>query len=278
VSILRWIAAALGGGASVLAYGAWTSDRIQVEERVLRLPNWPASLDGFRIGLLTDLHVRGDRESERMSQEACAWLADQRPDITVLGGDFVSAWMPGVLESLARAISPLQPLSGSLLAIPGNHEYTLGGPENMAPLMREMGIRLLRNEWVVRKGVCWVGIDSGLSGHALPFHVIDQARVELPTIALWHEPDYVDVLPRGLDLMLAGHSHGGQFCAPWGWPPMTSRGGTRYVEGFYAEPDVPLYVSRGLGTTGPPSRLNCPAEVAVLTLIPGYGEPPLMAG
>jgi uncharacterized protein len=66
--------------------------------------------------------------------------------------------------------------------------------------------------------------------------------------------------------MISGHTHGGQFRAPWGWAPMKTRNGERYLEGFFPDAPTPLYVSRGIGTTGPPSRLNCPPEVSVLSL------------
>lgn len=76
----------------------------------------------------------------------------------------------------------------------------------------------------------------------------------------------VDQLPIEASLMLSGHSHGGQFISPWGWAPMKTRGGKKYVRGFYPDAPTPIYVSRGLGTTGPPSRLFCPPEVTILTL------------
>jgi uncharacterized protein len=85
-------------------------------------------------------------------------------------------------------------------------------------------------------------------------------------VIVWHEPDAVDALPAGPDLMVSGHSHGGQFLAPWGWAPGTSELGKKYIRGWYPRAPVPLYVSRGVGTTGPPSRLFCPAEVSILTL------------
>ncbi len=71
--------------------------------------------------------------------------------------------------------------------------------------------------------------------------------------------------------MIAGHSHGGQFRTPWGWPPMRTENGSRYLEGFFPDARTPLYVSRGVGTTFLPSRLFCPPEVSLLTLTPDSG-------
>jgi predicted MPP superfamily phosphohydrolase len=92
--------------------------------------------------------------------------------------------------------------------------------------------------------------------------------VEGPAIALWHEPDLVWMLPKGCSLQLSGHYHGGQFKIPPGYPPMTTRNGQIYIDGFYPEAETPIFVTRGVGTTFLPSRFQCPPEVAVLTLVP----------
>ena len=88
-----------------------------------------------------------------------------------------------------------------------------------------------------------------------------------------HEPDFADVVvqhPRGplVDLMLSGHTHGGQinlpFCGPLVLPPM----GRKYVHGIFHLNQMQLYVNRGIGTVGIPFRLNCPPEITLLTLQP----------
>lgn len=243
------------------------ADRISFEHHRLPLPTWPKSHDGYRIGLLADLHIRPNRESVRMAKEACAWLVAQRPDAVVLAGDLIHGWRDGVLDALAEGIGALKALDGTVLAIAGNHDHD-GAARfgQFEDCLARCGAAFLQNRSLVMDGICWLGIDSGMSGRALPFKTIREADVSGPTIVLWHEGDFVDFLPKGLDLMLAGHSHGGQFRTPWGWPPMTAEGGSRYLDGLFLETPCPLYVSRGLATTGPPSRLFCPAEVSVLTL------------
>ena len=67
-------------------------------------------------------------------------------------------------------------------------------------------------------------------------------------------------------LQLSGHSHGGQFKVPYNLTPMTSANGDKYRDGFYPDASTPLFVTRGVGTTGPPSRFLCPPQVAILTL------------
>jgi len=151
--------------------------------------------------------------------------------------------------------------------VPGNHEYWQGDACLMEPILAELGVKLLRNESWVHEEITWAGVDSGVAGEANPFMAMESVEKK-PVITLWHEPDMVDYLPLGSALMISGHSHGGQFRFPGGFIPMTTRYGKRYLEGFYPEARTPLYVSRGVGTTGPPSRFLCPPEVSLLTLLP----------
>ncbi|MCG9894484.1 MAG: hypothetical protein MH204_03280, partial [Fimbriimonadaceae bacterium] len=115
--------------------------------------------------------------------------------------------------------------------------------------------------------------------HARPYDTLFAADIRTPTVCLWHESDFADALPHGLDLVLCGHSHGGQFCTPWGRPFMTADFGGRRLAGLYTDTPSPTYVSRGLATTGPPSRWNCPPESAILTIRPSRtGQPWLSEG
>ena len=262
----RW--AGLGvAGAGTLLYGAlFETGRLVGERHVLRLPDWPESLDGLKIGLFADLHLRGMWEEIALVQAAVDWLASEDPDVVVIAGDFVSWWMPGIEEELLYALGGLRDLTCPVLAIPGNHDYHGGEAGRLVPVLEKLGGRLLRNELMKDLGVNWVGVDSGNARRADPFAPLLTVEDGDPIVTLWHEPDLVKWLPRGVDLMLSGHSHGGQFTTPWGWAPMTSSNGSRYLRGFYPEAPVPLYVSRGLATTGPAARLFCRPEVTLLEI------------
>lgn len=231
------------------------------------MAGWPASHDGYRIGLIADSHIR-DPLTIDLTQRALRYLVSERPDMIAFAGDMVEKWGGGVRKMVREALSPLRDYDGPCVAIPGNHDYYKGEPESLRPIFEDHGIRLLRNECWRHDGINWVGVDSACEEMADPFTAIRQCDPRDPTVVLWHEPDAVEWLPLGPDLMLSGHSHGGQFTTPWGWAPMTSRLGKKYLRGFYPDAPVPIYVSRGLGTTGPPSRLFCPAEATVLTLRP----------
>jgi hypothetical protein len=94
-----------------------------------------------------------------------------------------------------------------------------------------------------------------------------------PVILMAHEPDFADVVvqhPRFplIDLMLSGHSHGGQIRLPFTGPLVLPPMGRKYPEGHYRFKQMQLYVNRGIGTVGLPFRLNCPPEITVVTLQP----------
>lgn len=249
----------------MLTYGCLgEAKRIVLERRTLRLPDWPKARDGFRIALIADTHI-GHAYSHTHARRAVALALSEEPDFVVLAGDIVSRGFPGGADFVADALGPLRAMPGRVVAIEGNHESRA---EDLAPVYRDLGIPYLINDAIRLQGITWAGIASAKVARHRPQATIELARsLGDPIVALWHEPDMVDELPDGACLMLSGHSHGGQFRFPGGYTPMHTRLGARYVEGFYPDAPTPLYVSRGVGTTGPPSRFNCPPEVSLLTLV-----------
>ena len=257
------------GSVAWLVYGALVeSKKLVVQRRSLGLKGWPERLDGFKIALLADFHLR-DEYSVDQGRRAAALALDESPDMVVLAGDFVGYWKETSPWLLEAVLEPLLLMDGAAVAIPGNHDYWHGDADLLEPILGEFNIKLLRNEVWKRDGISWVGIDSLNEGRADPFYPMGQALDEDdPIVVLWHEPDAVDLLPKGGHLMLSGHSHGGQWRFPWGWTPMGTKNGEKYVEGFFPDAPTPLYVTRGVGTTGPPARMGALAEVSILTLHP----------
>lgn len=259
-----WTAVGISAGA--LTYGALVeSNRLVVVEKDLPLEKWPERLSGFKIAVLGDFHVR-DEWSMDLAKRAIEAALDANPDMIVLVGDFVGRWKSDSVAMIGEILEPLLLMQGNVVAIPGNHEYMDGDPSALAAICNELNIKLLRNESWNHQGIQWVGVDSANAGHADPISAIEKINVDEPVIALWHEPDMVDWLPEGVDLLISGHSHGGQFLTPWGVPFMTSHNGKKYRKGFYPDASTPIFVTSGVGTTGPPSRLFCPPEVAILTI------------
>lgn len=263
------LAASVAASAGLLTYGClFAANRLVLERRILRLRRWPRSLDGFKVAVLADLHIRDDH-SVRLARRAVEMALDELPDLVLLPGDIVAYWKPESPWLLERALEPLLLMRGSVLATPGNREYWEGFPELLVPILDELEIKFLKNGVWLHQGIQWAGIDSANLGRPDPRGTMSLLDGEHPTVVVWHEPDAVDCLPSGADLMISGHSHGGQFRTPWGWPPMRTKNGVKYLDGFFPNAPTPLYVSRGIGTTGPPARLNCPPEISLLTLVRG---------
>ncbi|MEI7986624.1 MAG: metallophosphoesterase [Armatimonadota bacterium] len=258
---------ALGG--AMLVYGALVeSKRLVLDQFDIPIADLPEHLDGFKIVVLGDFHLC-DKYSVELAEKAIDMALDQDPDMVCLVGDFVNYWKPNSPKLIGDVLEPLLIMNGSVVAIPGNHDYKAGSPEILRMILDELNIKLLRNESWVHKGICWTGVDSYNEG-ASDVQKAFSSATNKPTIALWHEPDLVGLLPAGKAMLqLSGHSHGGQFKFPFNLTPMTSTNGTKYRDGFYPEAPTPLFVTRGVGTTGPPSRFLCPPQVAVLTLSAG---------
>jgi predicted MPP superfamily phosphohydrolase len=242
--------------------------RLQLSEVRVPLPLLPPGLEGLRVGFMTDIHFEPDRPTALL-ERGVALLNDAAPDLILLGGDYVNSSAEGFAQPqalLGRLRAPL-----GVYGVLGNHDYWAGG-DYIAGRLSSVGIRMLRNEaerMTAPDGTPWwlVGTDSASRNH----DDVGQAFACLPPrgfrLLLAHEPEVADrVAERGLhaDLQLSGHSHGGQIVLPKFGPPLLPRLGRRYVRGLHREPSV--YTSRGLGSVPPYFRLNCPAEVSVLTL------------
>lgn len=263
---ILWSLAAVGAG--MLVYGAAVeARRLTLRRFTLRLHGWPSRLAGFRLAVLGDFHIT-DEASMELAHEAVLLALDSAPDMIAIPGDFVGYWKPSSPRMLGTALEPLLLMEGSVVAVPGNHDYYGGDPALLAAICHELNIKLLRNESWRHGGVQWVGVDSANAGEADPIGAFAHADPDEPTVVLWHEPDLAEWIPGGASLALSGHSHGGQFRFPGGWAPMKTRNGRRFVRGWYPKAPTPLFVTSGVGTTGPPSRFLCPPEVALLTLEP----------
>ena len=286
MNLKPWLWTIGGVSAGLLLYGAFVeSERLVVVRRTIKLKRWPDDLKGYRVALIADFHLR-DKHTVELTRRAIDAVLTERPDMIVIAGDFVGYWKPESPQLIGDALEALRDVAGKVIAAPGNHDYWAGNPSLLQPICEELGIRLLRNESHEQDDIAWIGIDSYNARKADPCKALadclDESDDDLdtqgstlppltanrqpPTICIWHEPDAVKLLPPLCDLMLSGHSHGGQFRFPGGIVPMTTKNGRRYLHGFYPDAPTPLYVTSGIGTTGPPSRFLCPPEVVLITL------------
>jgi uncharacterized protein len=237
----------------------------------------PASLDGLRIAHVTDVHLPGNQLAARAALEH---LTRERPDIVALTGDMTESAqaMIQVRDFAADARGRL-----ATVALLGNWEYRAGVQGGLArEAYRRAGVELLVNaSKTVDVGghpLTLVGLDDAVAGQPDLVAARRDAVAGATEIWLIHSPVYAEKPPAGLAarpvMLLAGHTHGGQIRLPL-LPPVKPVGAGRFLEGWYRDTFAPLYVSRGVGTTGIPARFHCPAELPIFTL---RAAPALAAG
>lgn len=232
---------------------------------------FPRSLDAgpIRLGFITDTHI-GPAIAAADVDRAIATLLDGRPDLLLLGGDYICESPRFITEATAVLGDAANAVPLGAVAVLGNHDYSNDACRLVTQFERK-GIRVLRNASALVEmngGALWiVGIDDAILGSPDP----DLAFADIPTgeavIALWHEPDWAAEVARYKPVMqLSGHSHGGQVRLPILGALGAPAGGRRYVQGLNDVSGMPLYTSRGVGVFRPPVRFACPPEITLLTM------------
>lgn len=267
-------AIALGG---LAAYsGEVERHWVEINHISIKLHNLPEAFRGYRIAHLADFHY-GEYSEPTYIRHIVRVANALKPDLFALTGDFISAY-PLVrtisvdfayhcADLLSRLESPRR------FAVMGNHDALVGSPE-VTRALTTRGIAVLDNDAVAieRDGArLWLaGVGDVLCAQENLQAAIPKSRAKKtePLILMAHEPDYADrVVGSGVDLMLSGHTHGGQVRIPFMPPINLPALGEKYVEGLFAIGDLQLFVTRGIGTVGVPFRFRCPPEIALITLV-----------
>jgi predicted MPP superfamily phosphohydrolase len=259
-----------------LAAGAWLLDaavlaprRFRLHDVPLAVPGWPAALDGLRVALIGDLHAGAPWVDLARVRTVVDAVIASRPDLVLLLGDHVADVTFGThLEpgQVARELSRLLQVDGPVLGVLGNHDWYAGGWRMRAaledaglPVLEEGAVPVLDGRlWVAGVGDLWERTPSVPAALA---HVPPGA----PVLLMTHNPDVVVDVPGSVQLVVAGHTHGGQV-AFRGRPyhRVSERTGNRFTRGrWYAEDR--LYVTAGIGSSLVPLRSVTP-EVPVLVL------------
>lgn len=240
---------------------------LEITRHEVTVEDLPAPFDGFRIAFLTDTHVasfmRRDYYREILEQ-----VRRFDPDIILLGGDYVS-WARHVPLLDEVLLSGLAARDG-VYAILGNHDYW-SGAEAIVKTLTARGVELITNRSIVlrRDGsmLRLLGIDEMYRGQPDVEAAFAGVLPGEACLGVSHHPDIVDMLGgRRLDLLLCGHTHGGQIRFPFfGAVVVPSRHEARYASGFHQVESVFMYVSRGIGAV-PPLRILCRPELATFVL------------
>ena len=227
----------------------------------------------LRVAHLSDLHYGPYLHAGSVR----GWVRQaqaEEADLVVLTGDTVDRWSRGSLTPLIEALGGLSAPLG-VWACLGNHDHYRFGAELgvLEDALAEAGVTLLVNRGtLVRDDLYLAGVDDYSSGTPNLTAALGGAPGGAATLLMCHQPDYFPQMTLPADLTLAGHTHGGQVVLPFiGAPAHASDYGERYLQGWAPPPDARFgkaYVSRGLGVSFLPVRLNCPPELAIFDLEP----------
>lgn len=263
---------------------------IEVVRMKVKLAGLSASLDGFTIAQLSDLHL-GPYVRVEQTRKAVALTNGLSPDLIVLTGDYVYG-SADYSKACAQELAALKAPYG-VYAVLGNHDHWIDA-DIVTDNLREVGITVLDNDhqpiqvgearlWLIgidTRGITasggWISSLSRSDLRALWQKEYDslQAILEaLPAkekrILLAHNPDFVETMPlEPIDLILSGHTHGGQVRLPiLGTPLLPSAYGQKYAQGLVRSDRTPIYVNRGIGLIPPPVRFLCRPEVTLIRLL-----------
>ena len=258
-----------------LGYGFFVEPNwLKIESVRLKLPRLTPAFAGIRIAQISDIHMGGWMNAERLQSVADALLA-QEPDLLLLTGDFLTGnsfadQHQQYLEDLAVILSPLAKSIPSF-AILGNHDYWTDA-EAVREMLKASGIAELTNTvFTLTRGaerlhLC--GVDDIWEGDVRLEEVADQLKDESAAILMAHEPDFADTSAATgrFDLQVSGHSHGGQVVIPFYGAPILPYLGQKYPSGLYQVGDMFQYTNRGVGMINPYVRFNCPPEITIFNL------------
>ncbi|MGI6611129.1 MAG: metallophosphoesterase [Limnochordia bacterium] len=251
-------------GIYVLARGFFVEPySLSLHHKEVSIADLPLELDGMRLLHLTDLHLRAD---EKYEEKLLSLVAEARPDLILLTGDYVDH--PKRLFSLREMATALT-ATHQVVAVLGDNDL-----EEPAPIQRtleEAGITVLRNESIPfhREGATLyvAGIDDPRFPSSDLAGALATTRSS-PCVLLSHSAEvFAEAEAAGVDLLLCGHTHGGQVCLPyWGALYTNDRLGRRYASGLIRQGKLHIHVSTGVGYAKLPIRLFCPPEIVCLTL------------
>lgn len=270
-------AAPFVAGAYGLLYGRLN---IEITRHRVKLSRLPKAFEGLRIAQLSDIHIGPFMTAEEVRK--CVALTNElRPDLVALTGDFIN-WDPATQEPVVLALAGLKAPLGVFGCL-GNHELWTDTEDSIARLFAAQHVRILRRESApigsqgATLNLLGVNFESRTrlgppGGPVVRQYLAGAEHLVTPdtvNILLTHNPNAFDrAAELGIDLTLAGHTHGGQVNLEFIHPSLTpARLITDYVRGWFQKGAAQLYVNRGIGTFGVPIRFGSPPEITVFELV-----------
>lgn len=262
----------------LLVWALWGNKAVQVTDMPLSFSNLPDGFDGFQIAQISDLH---NTEFGKGNEKLLRLLRETEPDIIAITGDIVDSRRTDTQIALSFLKEALK--IAPCYYVTGNHEGRIDGYRDFKKDMESLGVTVLDNRKVSLQkadaSITLMGIndpnfsDDGITGYK---EEVTMARIgklkgeeDGFTLLLAHRPEVFSAYVQcGVDLVLTGHVHGGQFRVPFlGGLYAPGQGFfPEYDAGFFQEQDTTMVVSRGLGNSVFPLRLNNRPEIVLITL------------
>lgn len=255
-----------GAAALVGVYGLANANWLRVTRITANLSNLPATWQGRRVALVTDLHlgnVRGARFARRVVEK----LQDLQPAAVFISGDLFD----GTEANPDALVEPWKKLSApaGIYYVTGNHEEFTHRVKLIEAVQRA-GVRVLNNEKMDVEGLQIVGAHDGETGDPREFRaLLRQAELDgrQASILLAHQPSSLAIAEEeGISLQLSGHTHGGQI---WPWTWVAARVHGRFNYGLNRFGELLVYTSSGAGTWGAPMRVGTKSEIVLIRLDKG---------
>ena len=261
-------------GVALSVWAIWVERRfVRIRRMDVAIAGLPSEFDGYRIAQLSDLHVGSFDPKAR----ALEWVASSnalQPDLVAVTGDLVTSGS-GFYRDVAEALGALRSKDGVFVSM-GNHDQS--NNDELTRLVAEHGPTVLRNSsQVIRRGNALLNV-AGIDGRiATPPEVVatlERCVPGAPIVLLAHYPwVFAAAAAAGADLILSGHTHGGQLGVPFfGKRLNLARLTGQRSRGLVHTGKTAMYVNAGLGTTGPPMRLAVPPEIALITLRRAFAD------
>lgn len=247
-------------------------EKIRVERVSVPIAGLGQKLDGFTICQITDIHHSHTVSLDYI--EGVVRMANSlEPDLMALTGDYIDMDRE-YMGPVIRCLSGLRARHGSV-AVMGNHDYFIGR-EYSKDVISSNSIPLLENSHMtIESGGCRLavaGVNDLLEDTPDARGALADVPADIPRVLLSHHPDYAESIDTDLrvDLILSGHTHGGQVRLPFGVAPIVpSAFGQKYSGGLVRlgrREGTKVYVSRGIGVSMIPVRFNCPPEITLIRL------------
>ncbi|MFK7759335.1 MAG: metallophosphoesterase [Phycisphaerales bacterium] len=293
-SALGSIAICSGGAAG---YGTLVEPwSIEVRRYEIPVADLPSGLDGLKIAHVSDTHV-GRRIPDSFIEQAYQRAMDLQPDLIVLTGDHVHSRADFNQRAADLCASMMGAFRGRVIGVLGNHDWW-GDGDDLTERMKNAGVHMIDNDrvWIdadhravvldepAGESIAIVGLGDLTDSVVRPSRAFRDVSEGTARVVLAHNPDTAEIseLSGGLsrelsgdssprvDLMMSGHTHGGQVRIPFvGTPIIPSRYGQKYAGGLVQGPGFPVVVSRGIGMSMLPVRVGVPPEVGLVTLVRG---------